>query len=58
VARIALADCHLAPMIDYFARTEEGKAALSSHRVLQGWWDWVSALDVLNATDPFTEQAA
>lgn len=50
-----LADCHLAPMMDYFVRAEEGKAALSSHPALQGWWDRASALDVLNATDPFAE---
>lgn len=48
-----LADCHLAPMIDYFVRAEEGKAALSSHPALRGWWDRISALDVLKATDPF-----
>lgn len=50
---ITLADCHLAPMMDYFVRAEEGKAALSRHRALQGWWDRVAALDVLKATDPF-----
>lgn len=49
-----LADCHLAPTMDYFVRAEEGKAALSSHPALQGWWDRMSALDVLKATDPFT----
>ncbi|HLL30772.1 MAG TPA: glutathione S-transferase family protein [Allosphingosinicella sp.] len=48
-----LADCHLAPMMDYFVRTGEGKAALSSHPALQGWWDRMSVLDVLKATDPF-----
>ncbi len=50
---ITLADCHLAPMMDYFVRAEEGKAALSPHRALQRWWDRVSVLDVLKATDPF-----
>ena len=48
-----LADCHLAPMIDYFVRAEEGKAALAEHAALQRWWDLVSALDVLKSTDPF-----
>ncbi|HEX9964247.1 MAG TPA: glutathione S-transferase family protein [Allosphingosinicella sp.] len=52
-----LADCHLAPMIDYFVRAEEGKAALSSHPALQRWWDGVSGLDILKATDPFADQA-
>lgn len=55
---ITLADCHLAPMIDYFVRAEEGKAALSLHLALQRWWDQVSVLDVLKATDPFTVQTA
>ena len=55
---LTLADCHLAPMIDYFVRAEEGKAALASRTALQGWWDRMSDLDVLKATDPFTGQAA
>ena len=50
---INLADCHLAPIMDYFVRAEEGKAALSPHLALQRWWDRVSDLDVLKATDPF-----
>ena len=33
-----LADYHLAPMMDYFVRAEEGKAALSSHPALRKWW--------------------
>jgi len=55
---ITLADCHLAPMIDYFVRAEEGKAALSPHLALQNWWDRVSVFDVLKATDPFPVQTA
>jgi glutathione S-transferase len=50
---ITLADCHLAPMIDYFTRAEEGAAALSPHPALRGWWDRVSDLGILTATDPF-----
>lgn len=53
-----LADCHLAPMIDYFVRADEGRAALSSHIALQRWWDRVSAMDILKATDPFAVQTA
>ena len=53
---ITLADCHLAPMMDYLVRAEEGKAALSAHLALQKWWDRASALDVLEATDPFAER--
>ena len=55
---ITLADCHLAPMIDYFVRAEEGAAALAAHPALQNWWDRVSGLDVLKATDPFTAPTA
>lgn len=53
-AEITLADCHLAPVMDYFVRAEEGKDALSSHPALQRWWDWMSVSDMLKATDPFT----
>ena len=35
---ITLADCHLAPMIDYFVRAGKGKSALSSFPALQTWW--------------------
>lgn len=55
---IGLADCHLAPMMDYFVRAEEGKAALSSRPALQLWWDRISVLDVVKATDPFAVHAA
>jgi glutathione S-transferase len=53
---ISLADYHLAPMIDYFVRAEEGRAALAPHRALKRWWDQVSGLDILKATDPFAGQ--
>ena len=55
---ITLADCHLAPMIDYFVGAEEGKAALSAHAALQRYWDQVSDLDILKATDPFAVETA
>ena len=50
---ITLADCHLAPMMDYFVRADEGKSALSPHLALKRWWDRVSVLGILQATDPF-----
>ncbi len=56
--RITLADCHLAPMIDYFVRAEEGKAALSRRPALQRWWDRISGLEIMEATDPFRVEAA
>jgi glutathione S-transferase len=55
---ITLADCHLAPMVDYFVRAEAGRSALAAHAALQRWWDQVSALDALKATDPFAAEAA
>lgn len=55
---LTLADCHLAPMMDYFVRAGAGKAALAPHRALQGWWNRVSGLDVLEATDPLSRPAA
>ena len=54
---LTLADCHLAPMIDYFVRVEEGRAALRGHPALQRWWDRVSGLEVVNATDPFADHS-
>ena len=53
---VTLADCHLAPMIDYFVRANEGKEALLRHPALQRWWEKVSVLDILKATDPFADQ--
>lgn len=55
---ITLADLHLAPMVDYFVRADEGRAALSSHLALQRWWDLVSVLDVMKATDPLPGQTS
>lgn len=49
---ITLADWHLAPMIDYFVRAEEGSAALARHTALQRWWDRLTGHDLLRATDP------
>ncbi|MFD0858153.1 glutathione S-transferase family protein [Roseovarius aquimarinus] len=49
---ITLADCHLAPMIDYFLRAVEGRAALKGHPNLCRWWDKLSALPQIRATDP------
>ncbi len=55
---ITLADCHVAPMIDYFVRAEEGAKALSALPNLQNWWDRVSALTIMHATDPFADVQA
>lgn len=55
---ITLADCHFAPMIDYFVRAEEGAKALLLLPNLQSWWDRVSALTIMHATDPFVNVQA
>jgi glutathione S-transferase len=54
---LTLADFHLAPMIDYFVRAEEGKAALAAFGALQGWWHRVSGLEVLKTTDPLAARS-
>ena len=51
---LTLADYHLAPMIDYFVRSEAGKEALSAYSDLRRWWSEVESLDVLKETDPFS----
>ena len=55
---ITLADCHLAPVIDYFVRADEGKAALFLYPALQGWWEKISGRDELKATDPFADNGS
>jgi glutathione S-transferase len=52
---LTLADCHLAPMIDYFVRAEEGRQALSLRPALQSWWERVPVSGALEATDPFAD---
>lgn len=52
---ISLADFHLAPMVDYFLRAEEGKQALFRHPALLRWWDRVSGLAILKETDPIAD---
>ncbi|MCP4073897.1 MAG: glutathione S-transferase domain-containing protein [Hyphomicrobiales bacterium] len=34
---LTLADCHLAPMMDYFVRADEGRNALLKHPALSKW---------------------
>jgi len=36
---ISLADCHLVPILDYFARTDDGRAVLARRPRLSAWWD-------------------
>ena len=53
-----LADGHLAPMMDYFVRADEGREALSRYPALRAWWERLSASDLLRATDPFADTAS
>lgn len=52
---MTLADWHLAPMIDYFVRVDEGKAMLARHAALQRWWDRVSERPIIKVTDPLAD---
>ena len=54
---VSLADCHLAPMMDYFVRAEEGKEALPAYPALRGWWNRVADLPILRETDPLADPA-
>ncbi len=40
--QITLADCHLAPMVGYFAQANEGEKELKRNTALWRWWNWVS----------------
>ncbi|UWQ90590.1 glutathione S-transferase family protein [Rhodobacteraceae bacterium M382] len=47
-----LADCHLAPMIDYFLQSKEGRELFAEYPNLTRWWGWVSTWAALKNTDP------
>ena len=47
-----LADCHAAPMLDYFRRTPEGAAMLGAHPSLSRWWDRIAVRASIAATMP------
>jgi glutathione S-transferase len=49
---LTLADCHLAPVIDYFTRAPEGAAALGACPALSEWWAEARGLAALAACDP------
>lgn len=49
---LTLADCHLAPMFDYFLRTDEGRDAMSRCPALSAWWQSVSPSRSFRDTDP------
>jgi len=51
-AEFTLADCHAAPMLDYFRRTPEGAAILGAHPSLSRWWDRIAVRASMAATMP------
>ena len=51
-AEISLADIHLAPMIGYFAMTEEGEALLKMYPKLSRWCSTMSARKTYRETMP------
>ena len=49
---ISLADLHLVPILDYFTRTEDGRAALQRHPRLATWWDQIERRPSMARTRP------
>lgn len=49
---ISLADLHLVPILDYFARTEDGRAALQGHPRLAAWWGRIEQRPCVVRTRP------
>ena len=48
----SLADLHLVPILDYFARTEDGCAALARHPRLSAWWERIEQRPSVARTRP------
>lgn len=51
-AHFTLADCHAAPMFDYFRLAAEGAAMLATHESLSRWWERMAARPSMLATRP------
>ena len=49
---LSLADLHLVPILDYFARTEDGRAALARHPRLSAWWSRMEPRPSVAGTRP------
>jgi glutathione S-transferase len=49
---LSLADLHLVPILDYFARTEDGRAALARHPRLSAWWERIERRPTVVKTRP------
>ena len=46
------ADCHLAPVVDYFTRAPEGAEMVEAFPALAAWWGRVRGAGVMAETDP------
>ena len=55
---MSLAECHLAPMIDYFLRAEPGRALFAEFPALNRWWDGMADHPAMEATDPGLPKAS
>jgi glutathione S-transferase len=49
---ISLADLHLVPILDYFTRTEDGRAILDRHPRLSAWWKRIEQRPSVARTRP------
>jgi glutathione S-transferase len=49
---LSLADLHLVPILDYFARTEDGRAVLARRPRLSAWWTRMERRPSVTGTRP------
>lgn len=49
---LTLADCHLAPMMDYFLQAAGAEQVLAASPCLESWWRWVQQVPALIETRP------
>jgi glutathione S-transferase len=57
-ASLSLADLHLAPMLAYFRRTQEGAAMIDRHPKIARWWEAMNARASMAATRFPAEETA
>ncbi|QDB99047.1 glutathione S-transferase family protein [Mesorhizobium sp. 8] len=50
-SQLTLADLHVAPVIGYFLRTEEGRSLLKAFPSIEDWWKKISARPSFAATE-------
>lgn len=50
--QVTLADCHLAPMVDYFVAAPEGLEMLHDFPALSAWWSQIEKRQSIVRTDP------